>query len=712
MEKVERIVSNVVFFLLCLLAVLLVFEPHVQIPFWLQPLGRMHPLVLHFPIGFIVLLVLVNVFRKQLDEASYEKVNKSLLLLTALTTTLAALMGFFLSMEEGYTSELMSLHKWIGAAVSYIMYALILTYDNKKVYQILLYTGFLSTVVAGHFGAGLTHGTDFLTEPITNTQQVEFDENSPIFTSFVQPILKNKCESCHNEQKHKGKLDLSSLEKIHVGGENGPVWVAGNLEESELIKRALLPLDDDDHMPPKGKPQLTDNEFALIRSWIAKGADETISLAQLSEDDTLYMLSNIKKEQLNYVEAEAEHNFSFADEDLIASLNNPYRTVAQQSPKSPAIDVNIYGRAAFKKDYLTELKQIKDQVVSLNVSYLPIQDDAISSISELTNLEKLNLNFTEVTGKTLSSLASCSNLSSLSLSGTKITADIAVVLEKLENLRELFIWNTAISPNEIKTLQAGFPKIRFEVGYESSGDESKINPPTLSTSKTVISKEDKISLNHKLKNIDIRYTLDGVDPDSTSMLYSEPFQFESYTTLKARAFKENWLPSDIRTYHFYVKGITPKKATLVNKPADKYKGKGATTLIDNEKGEATNIAAPSWLGYREKPFAATVDLGTSSHKVEKVVMSYAVNMGQYVMAPTSIELWGGNSEKSLALIKKSELKQAEKYGSNEVLAFSFPVGGAQYRYYKVVAHPLKVLPDWHAGKGDKGWVFVDELFFY
>ncbi|MDP4679878.1 MAG: chitobiase/beta-hexosaminidase C-terminal domain-containing protein [Cyclobacteriaceae bacterium] len=712
MERVEKIVSNVVFFLLCMLAILLLFEQYVEIPFWLQPIGRMHPLVLHFPIGFVVLLVLVNFFRKQLDEVSFEKVNKFLLLLTALTTTLAAIMGFFLSMEDGYTSDLMSWHKWIGAAVSYIMYALILNYDNKKVYQILLYSGFISIVLAGHFGAGLTHGTNFITEPILNTQKAEFDENSPIFISFVQPILKAKCESCHNGQKRKGELDLSTLEKIHEGGENGPVWVAGDLEESELIRRALLPLEDEDHMPPKGKSQLTASEYDLLSSWIKKGANETITLAELAEDDTLYMLANIKKEQLNYVEEEGEYDFNFADEELIALLNNPYRTVAQQSPKSPGIEVNIYGKAAFKMDFLTELSKIKDQVVSLNLSYLPIEDEAINSISELSNLEKLNLNFTDVTGKTLSSLVSCGNLSSLSLSGTKITSNISAALEKLENLRELYIWNTPISPNDVKTLQAGFPKIRFEVGYDSSGDESKINPPTMSTNKTVISKEDKISLEHKLKDIDIRYTLDGSDPDSTSTLYTEPFQFDSYSTLKARAFKDAWFPSDIRTYNFYVKGITPKKATLVLKPDDRYPGKGATTLIDNEKGEATNISSPSWLGYRENPFSAGVDLGTSSHNIDKMVMSYAINMGQYIMAPTSIELWGGNTENSMTLIKKSIPPQDDNYGPNEVRAFSIPVKGNQYRHYKVVAHPLKVLPDWHSGKGDRGWVFVDELFFY
>lgn len=712
MEKIERIVSNIVFFLLCLLAILLVFEQYVQIPFWLQPIGRMHPLLLHFPIGFVVLLVLINLFRKQLDEASYEKVNKFLLLLTALTTTLSALMGFFLSREDGNTSDLMSLHKWIGVAVSYIMYALILTYNKKKVYQILLYTGFFSIVFAGHFGAGLTHGMNFLMEPILKTQKAAFDENSPIFTSFVKPILKAKCESCHNEQKHKGKLDMSTLEKIHEGGENGPIWIAGDLEQSELVKKVLLPLDDEKHMPPQGKAQLTVNEFDLIKKWIEKGADELISLSQLSKDDTLYMLAKNKMEELNYVEEAPEYAFSFADEDLIASLNNPYRTVAQQSPKSPAIDVDIYGRQAFQLDYLTELKKIKIQVVSLNLAYLPIQDDAIGIISELINLEKLNLNFTEVTEKSLPILSACTNLRSLSLSGTKITSDISNTLGNFENLREVYLWNTSISQDDIKTLEAGYPKIRFELGYDGAGEESRINAPTLSTNKTVISKEDKISLEHKLKSIDIRYTLDGSEPDSVSALFKEPFQFDSYSTLKAKAFKEGWLPSETRTYSFYVKGITPKKATLINNPAKKYSGTGAKTLIDNVKGEADNVASKSWLGYRENSFSASFDLGESAPKISKVVMSYGINIQQYIMAPTSIELWGGNDENDIVLLKKSIPEQDSKFSPNEVRALSIPVRNGRFRYYKVVAHPLRVLPEWHPGKGDKGWVFVDELFFY
>jgi hypothetical protein len=55
------------------------------------------------------------------------------------------------------------------------------------------------------------------------------------------------------------------------GGKDGPVIIPGNEEKSEMAKRLSLPREDDDHMPPKEKPQPTEQEIALIHWWIAAG---------------------------------------------------------------------------------------------------------------------------------------------------------------------------------------------------------------------------------------------------------------------------------------------------------------------------------------------------------------------------------------------------------------------------------------------------------
>ena len=65
------------------------------------------------------------------------------------------------------------------------------------------------------------------------------------------------------------------------GGDDGKVVVPGDTAHSDLPRRIQLPLDEDDHMPPDGKPQLTADEIALLKWWIDAGAPEKKMLAEL-----------------------------------------------------------------------------------------------------------------------------------------------------------------------------------------------------------------------------------------------------------------------------------------------------------------------------------------------------------------------------------------------------------------------------------------------
>lgn len=91
------------------------------------------------------------------------------------------------------------------------------------------------------------------------------------FIRDVQPIFENKCLECHNPNKVKGKLLMDSAEAVLKGGSAGPGLVAGQPDNSEIIKRIVLPKDHDDIMPPKGGP-LAANEIDVLKRWIAEGA--------------------------------------------------------------------------------------------------------------------------------------------------------------------------------------------------------------------------------------------------------------------------------------------------------------------------------------------------------------------------------------------------------------------------------------------------------
>jgi hypothetical protein len=91
------------------------------------------------------------------------------------------------------------------------------------------------------------------------------------FVKDIQPIFETKCLECHNPKKVKGDLLMDTAANLLKGGESGAGLVVGNPEESEIVKRMVLPHDHDDIMPPKGGP-LSEAQIALVKQWIAEGA--------------------------------------------------------------------------------------------------------------------------------------------------------------------------------------------------------------------------------------------------------------------------------------------------------------------------------------------------------------------------------------------------------------------------------------------------------
>ncbi|HUH47413.1 MAG TPA: c-type cytochrome domain-containing protein [Arenibacter sp.] len=691
MKRPIPIFLNALFFLHIFLAFLIAFESYLEIPFWLQPIGRMHPLLLHFPVAFIVLLVLLNLFKKQIDPESFSKLNYFLLLLTSLTTVLATVTGLLLSLE-GYESELMLFHKWIGITISFIVYALVLMYRSKKVYPILLYLSFVGVVFGGHFGAGLTHGSNFLMEPITSATKKQIDENTPIYTAYVEPILEAKCIGCHNPQKHKGDLDLSSVEAIKRGGKNGDLWLAHNIEASLLLQRVALPLEDEEHMPPKGKTQLTEQEIELIESWIGHGADTEISYAQLNNDNGLKQLVTTKWFKGN--SEKKSYSFDFAGVTLIEDLNNPYRAVVQRSPSSPAIEVAIYGKSEYKAEFLTDLVKVREQVVYLSLANLPIDNNAIKFVGELKNLEHLVLNFTEISNDALAFLAANLQLRSLSLAGTSIDIAALKYLKDLKNLKELFVWNTEMTDADIAVLGKELPGVMINEGFVPDSEEKMgLTPPTITGERNIIGSGDRISLGHKMNGVSIRYTLDKSDPDETSLLYESEIVLdlkgERTKTVKAIAYKDEWLPSVVSSFVFYDKGIVPDTLEVVYPGIlSSYTGDAARILGDDTKNNTnTYYYSKDWASFNIKPLIAIADFSVSNPVIKEVVLSCAHFNGSKKSSVEYVEIWTSNDKDDWVLLKKLDLANEVDPDKLREIAIKFPE--SSMKYYKIIAQPNK-----------------------
>jgi uncharacterized membrane protein len=102
---------------------LLLFESKLEIPAWLQPVGRMHPLLLHFPIVLLLLAIALQWYgsasRPQANNF-FHTFSQNILLSGALLSAVTVVMGLFLSKEEGYSGDTLQWHKWTGVAIFFL----------------------------------------------------------------------------------------------------------------------------------------------------------------------------------------------------------------------------------------------------------------------------------------------------------------------------------------------------------------------------------------------------------------------------------------------------------------------------------------------------------------------------------------------------------------------------------------------------------------
>ena len=262
---------------------------------WVLFLGRFHPVLVHLPIGGLILLGLLELLAKFTRFSDAAHSNRLILGLTAVASIATALLGWMLSQSGGYDPQLLPWHRWAGfaVAVACALTWLLNRLGRTRAYQLSLLATLAVLLVASHLGASITHGSDFLTQfapgpfrsllraysrPAAAPGATPDLTQRRVFAEFIQPILERRCATCHGPEKHKADLSVESYETLLKGGKDGPVLVAGKALDSPMIYRLLLPPDDDDHMPPQGKPQPTLAEIAALQWWIDCGApgDKTV----------------------------------------------------------------------------------------------------------------------------------------------------------------------------------------------------------------------------------------------------------------------------------------------------------------------------------------------------------------------------------------------------------------------------------------------------
>ena len=380
-----------------------------------------------------------------------------------------------------YDEDAVDLHQWMGISVAVV--SIITFYCRRKIalqkWQLPLSLLLVILIfITGHLGGSITHGSDYLTQPLQNIfsndtvaaikrKPIANVQEAGIYNDIAQPIFQAKCYSCHSDKKQKGKLRLDKPDLIMKGGKDGMVIVSGKANESKLIKRITLPREDEHHMAPKEKMQLTEQEISLLKWWVDNGADFVKKVKEVPQPEKikplLTALQNNNQERKTNIDVPSIP-VERAEESAIKRLKDLGIVVLPVAQSNNYLSANFLMSGDTHDPVINLLLPLKKQLVWLKLSNTQINDSSLSVISQCTNLTRLQLDNTNISDSGLHYLQSLTQLQSLNLVGTKITAAGILQLKNLKNLQSLYLYQTSINKTDWKALKQSFPKTSLDSG--------------------------------------------------------------------------------------------------------------------------------------------------------------------------------------------------------------------------------------------------------
>ena len=399
-------------------------------------IGRFHPVLVHLPIGVLLLAALFQ----------------------------------WLSRKEKYQS--------LSSAVS-----------------IALFWGMISAIVSCISGYLLSN-SDYLVKAFSSegndaiaAKRVPIpDINQALaYNDVIRPILTAKCYKCHGPDKQKGKLRLDMPDLILKGGKGGLVLVGGKVDDSELIKRIFLAKDNEDHMPPIEQSQLTKSELELLHWWVSSGADFKKKVNALVQSNKIKpvliaLQSEEVKEELKISDVPAE-SVDIADQGSVKKIQERGIALTGVAQNSNYLSANYVAVEALTEKDLQLLNPIAKQLIWLKLGDSQLNDKMLTRISDLSSLTRLSLERTAISDFGMVQLKNLGKLQYLNLIGTKVSMKGLEQLKGLNELKQIFLFQTLVQPSEVDQLKKLFPKAKIDLGgYKLQfleGDTTELKDPKL-----------------------------------------------------------------------------------------------------------------------------------------------------------------------------------------------------------------------------------------
>ncbi len=439
----------------------------------------------------------------------------------ALAAVLTASTGWVHGRTGEYDVEVLGLHRNLGIAVAIASVLCALAHAASragerrgwlKIYRVTLFVSLALLLPTGHFGATLTHGADFLFGPrsrvappsqpppseIPGPEPEDAEPTEPqatpthaaptalTFAASIQPILTERCTTCHGEAKHKGKLSLHDAASIQKGGVSGPVIDPAAPQASEMLRRIALPIAHEDHMPPEGKPQPTAAELALLEAWIQAGAPfdgpfEPSAAPANAPEIQPAPAEPQAKQQPKQSELGPAPEVSL---DALAALEEQRVHAEIADPEANLLAVEFAALGSDADDALAAslLAPIAENVGELSLARTRAAAQTLALAARMPRLKRLDLRDTQVDDGMLAALRGNAVIEELVLARVHVTDASVETLLSMKALKRVFLWQSGVSAEGVAHLAAQRPELQVESGDTPDSAALEVEPaPALSS---------------------------------------------------------------------------------------------------------------------------------------------------------------------------------------------------------------------------------------
>ena len=229
---------------------------------------------------------------------------------------------------------------------------------------------------------------------------------------------------------------------------------------------------------------------------------------------------------------------------------------------------------------------------------------------------------------------------------------------------------------------------------------------TISPSVDSVKKQVKLTLANEMNYPSIRYSLNGSEPTMASRLYKGPIAISKMTTVKAGAFYKGALLGKVSTQKIFIHKASFKPVAL-KYPYERYTGGGEYGLVNGLRGSLA-FADGNWQGFHQSDLDAVVDLGRPS-PIKRIAAGFLERTGSWIFFPTSVEFSVSVDGEHFTNVARFEIPLPGGHRDTSIKELEQILTNVKARYLRVYAKNVGACPDWHPGKGDKAWLFVDEI---